>query len=162
MSKIKDILNDKNTILVFDIDGVLALMEWGEYNHFGQTDEEWTKMYQDNNLNYYTEECVSKRMQDFLKDKDKSKLYVITKAYSENEWKDKINFANKFYNIPKEHVFYVDSNNKKADVLIDIAKKYKEIDEHHIAIIDDTVEVLNDVKAKTHYTTIHISSFLDL
>ena len=39
MSKIREIINDENSILVFDIDGVLATMEWGEYNHFAHTEE---------------------------------------------------------------------------------------------------------------------------
>ena len=32
-SKIKDILNDNESILVFDVDGVLSLLEFGEYIH---------------------------------------------------------------------------------------------------------------------------------
>ena len=42
-SKIKDILNDNESILVFDVDGVLALLEFGEYNHYIYDDETWDK-----------------------------------------------------------------------------------------------------------------------
>ncbi len=161
MSKIREILNDNNSVLVFDIDGVLATMEWGEYNHFAHTEEEWANMYKTEGTYYYTKEFACKRMQEFLKDKDKSRVYVITKAYSDNEWKDKINFSYECYNIPKDHVFYVDDNAKKVDVLNEIRKKHPEVDEHHIVMIDDTTEVLNSVRDNTDYTTAHISSFLN-
>ena len=77
MSKIKELLKDKESVLVFDIDGVLALMEWGEYNHYNDNDEEWNKMCAEG-INTYTENKVSKKMQDFLKNKDMNRIYVIT------------------------------------------------------------------------------------
>ena len=43
MSKIQELLNSDDTILVFDIDGVLARMEFGEYNHYYSSDEDWSK-----------------------------------------------------------------------------------------------------------------------
>ncbi len=162
MSKIQELLNDKNSVIAFDIDGVLATMEWGEYNHFGQDDDEWSKMYEDEGVNYYTEKAVCKRMQRFLEGKDKSKMYVITKAYNDNEGKDKTNFAYNFYGIPRENVFYVDSNIGKVDYLIEIKSRHPEVDDHHVIIVDDTVEVLSAVMLKTGFTTVHISSFLDM
>ena len=33
MSKIKEILDSEKSIIVFDVDGVLAPIEYGEYNH---------------------------------------------------------------------------------------------------------------------------------
>lgn len=160
MSKIKEVLNDDESVLVFDIDGVLAVMEWGEYTHYGEDDETWTKMYE-NNTNFYTEDFVCKRMQEFLKDKDKSKIYVITKAFCKNEEEDKKNFVNTFYGIPKEHVYAVKNNLDKTGVLINIKKEYPGLSEHKLVMIDDTVEVLTDIMEKTGFSTAHISSFLD-
>ena len=40
-SEIKDILNDKESVLVFDVDGVLALLEFGCNNHYIYDDEIW-------------------------------------------------------------------------------------------------------------------------
>ena len=126
MSKIREILNDKESVLVFDVDGVLALFEWGEHNHYADDDESWAKMYEAGGT-YYTEKFVIKKMQEFLKDKDKSRIYVITKAFNDNEADDKRNFVNKFYGIPKDHVYYVTDNNDKAKVLCEIKKGYKEL-----------------------------------
>ena len=33
-SKIKDLFADAKTIYIFDVDGVLARLELGEYNHY--------------------------------------------------------------------------------------------------------------------------------
>ena len=65
MSKIKTLLNDNETILVFDIDGVLALLEFGEHNHFDDNEEEWFNECA-KGINHYTEDKVIKKMQKFL------------------------------------------------------------------------------------------------
>ena len=64
MSKIKELLNDKESVLVFDVDGVLALLELGEYNHFSLNDEEWFKECE-RGINYYTENKVINKMKNF-------------------------------------------------------------------------------------------------
>ena len=49
MSEIKNIF--------WDVDGVLAIMEWGEYNHYGEDDETWTKMYSEGTFLYTEKRC---------------------------------------------------------------------------------------------------------
>ncbi len=160
MSKIKEILNDKDSVLVFDVDGVLAIMEWGEYNHYGEDDETWTNMYKEGTY-LYTEKYVSKRMQKFLEDKDKSRIYVISKVFTEHELEDKKAFLEKYYNIDRNHVYSVRNNPEKIDILNDIKEKHPEIDDHHLVMIDDTVDILTGVMVRTNYSTAHVSSFLD-
>ena len=160
MNKIREILNDDESVLVFDVDGVLAVMEWGEYTHFIASDEVWSNMYE-TQMEYYTEEYVSKTMQDFIKTKDLSRLYVITKAYSENEADDKKNFLNKYYGILKDHVYYVGSNLDKRGKLIEIKNIYPDLPDRKLVMIDDTVEVLSDIMDNTPYSTAHVSTFLD-
>ena len=43
MNRIKELLNDEESVLVFDVDGVLAVLEFGERNHYYFSDEEWDK-----------------------------------------------------------------------------------------------------------------------
>ena len=43
MSKIKEVLENKDSVIAFDVDGVLAPIEYGEYNHYYANDEEWQK-----------------------------------------------------------------------------------------------------------------------
>lgn len=161
MSRIKELIKDKDSVLVFDVDGVLALMEWGGYNHYELNDEDWAKECE-NGVNYYTEDKVSSKMQNFLKNKDMSRIYVITTVKNSNEGEFKREFVNKYYNIPKENVFYVEDNMKKLEKLEQIKQKYPELEDYKIVMIEDTVKILNAIMEKTNYSTAHISSFLDI
>jgi hypothetical protein len=41
MSKIEEILENKDSVIAFDVDGVLAPIEYGEYNHYYADDNIW-------------------------------------------------------------------------------------------------------------------------
>lgn len=161
MNKIKELLNDKDSVLVFDVDGVLAVLEFGERNHYYFSDEEWDKFVNDGN-NTYTEDKVSKKMQQFLKDKDKKRVYVITAIGVNKEGEYKKEYVEKYYGILPQNVYYVDRNNDKTSKLIEIRKNHPEVDDSKIIMIDDTPDILTDVQLKTDYSTAHISSFLDI
>jgi len=161
MSKIKELLKDKNSVLVFDIDGVLAILEFGEYNHYYASDADWDDFVNgDNNL--YTEDKVSKKMQEFLNTLDKSRVYVITAIGVNKEGEYKKDFVNKYYGISKDNVYFVDRSNNKMDALNEIRKKHPEIEDYQLIMIDDTPDVLTDVQLKSKYSTAHVSSFLDI
>lgn len=161
MSKINELLKDKNNVLVFDVDGVLAKMEWGEHNHYELDDDAWTQICEAG-TNCYTQACVCKKMQNFLSDKNMDKIYVITKVGNNNEWSFKKEFANKYYNIPQENVYFVEKDSDKKTKLAQIKQKYQDLDDYQIVMIDDTVTVLNDIMEKTNFSTVHVSSFLDI
>jgi hypothetical protein len=161
MSKIKELIKDDNTVLVFDIDGVLSILEWGEYNHYKITDDEWNQACAAG-INLYTEERVSKKMQDFLRHKNMNRIYAITKVYDNNEIEFKKDFVNKYYNFFKENVFGVKKNTEKKNILFKIKENYPELENNQIVMIDDTIEILNDVMENTNFSTVHISSFLDI
>ena len=161
MSKIKEILNDNNSVLVFDVDGVLAIPEFGEYNHYVLTDEEWDKAV-DEGKNFYTADKVCHKIQNFLSNKNMDNIYVISTVSSSKEEDFKKDFAHKYYNIQKENVFGVSNNNEKTNKLIEIKEMHPTLEDHQIAMIEDTVIILNDIMRKTNFTTVHISSFLDI
>ena len=131
MSKIKELLRENDNVLVFDMDGVLAVMEWGEYNHFADTDDEWIKTHNHHTgTSIYTEQYVSKRMQNYLKDKNMNDVYVISKAYTDPERESKIDFSYNYYGIPKDHVLFVEKNEDKVGVLEGIIKLYPNVPKH--------------------------------
>ena len=161
MSKIIELINEKDTILVFDVDGVLAKMEWGKYNHYELTDEEWIKMCEAGE-NAYTQERVFKKMQDFLKNRNMDRIYVITKVGSYKEGEFKKEFVSKYYNISPQNVYCVEKDIEKKIKLFEIKEKYQELEDFQVVMIDDTVNVLNDIMENTGFSTVHISSFLDI
>ncbi len=160
MNKIKELLKDKNSVLVFDIDGVLAVLEFGKYNHYYASDEDWDKFVEDNNL--YTEDKVSKKMQQFLKDKDMNKVYVITAIGVNKEGECKKEYLKKYYNIHLDNIYFVNKNRDKTKELIKIRELNDNVDDEHIIMIDDTPEILSDIQDNTNFSTAHISSFLDI
>ncbi|MBR7037101.1 hypothetical protein IKI14_04495 [bacterium] len=119
MSKIRKLLQDKDSVLVFDVDGVLAVMEFGEYNHYTLDDE---KRYEANisGKNFYTKEKVSKKMQDFLIKKNMQRVYVVTKAASVEEFNNKKCFVNENYGINVENVYRVEKEIEKKEKLGEI------------------------------------------
>jgi soluble P-type ATPase len=161
MSKIKELLNNPETVLAFDMDGVLSTLEFGEYNHYEMTDAEWAEANKEE-VNYYTEDKVIKKIQNYLKTRDMNNIYVISKTYTPNETKCKIDFLTKNYNIKENNIFFVDENEEKADILKQIRERYPDKEDYQIGMVEDTVDVLNDIMEKTNFSTIHISSFIDL
>ena len=161
MSKIKNLLQDKDSVLVFDVDGVLAVMEFGEYNHYIHDEEEWYKANISENF-FYTKEKVSKKMQDFLSKKDKQRVYVVTKAASIEEFNNKKCFVNENYGIKVDNVYWVEKEIEKKEKLKEIKWIYKTLPDYKLIIVDDSVSILNDVIDSTKFSTAHISSFLDL
>ena len=133
MSKIKELINDKNNILVFDVDGVLATMEWGVYNHYELNDDDWTKLCE-NGENGYNQNCVIKKMQEFLSDKNMDKIYVITKVGNNNEGNFKKEFVNKYYKIPQENVYFVEKDSEKKTRLAQIKEKYPDMEDYQIVL----------------------------
>lgn len=161
MSKIKDLINDEKNILVFDVDGVLSTLEWGAHNHYAMNDDAWNIACAEG-MNAYNEERVIKKMQDFLRKRNNKKIYVITTIGHNNEGEFKKDFVNKYYNIPRENVYYVKDNMEKKEKLKEIRKLYPELEDYRIIMVDDTVDILNDIMENTNYSTVHISSFLDI
>ena len=159
MSKIQELIHDDSTILVFDVDGVLAKMEYGEYNHYALDDEAWTNAIL-NGESFYHEDDVIDSMKKFIESKNLDNIYVCTKAFSEEEGKMKSDFINKYYNIKNDHIFYVNDNKEKLEIMHKIKELNPSIPDNHIAMIDDTVEVLNYIMDNSNYATIHISSFM--
>lgn len=161
MSKIKELLTNENSVLVFDIDGVLAVLEWGEHTHFVGDEADWDSLCE-KGINTYTQERVSPKMQKFLEPKNKANVYVITMAYNENEKEFKKEYAKKYYNIPKENVYCVEKNRQKTETLKKIKEKYPNLEDRYLIMIDDTTEILDDIMTRTNFSTAHISSFLDI
>lgn len=161
MSLIRGLLRDKESVLVFDVDGVLAIMEFGKRHHYSDSDEEWNRKCS-KGMNAYNDDKVSSKMQKFLRSRDMTRIYVITAVGTENEKEFKQRFVERFYNIQKENVYCVEHNSQKINELKKIKAQYPELEDSQIIMIDDTVEILTDIMENTDFSTAHISSFLDI
>lgn len=157
-SKIKDLLENPQSVFVFDVDGVLAPIEYGEYNHYFYDDEKWATYLKTENP--YQKVRPFKTMQEFIKKLNKENVYVITKVMNDLETEYKKDFVLKNYQIDQTHLFAVSNENDKVIILTEIKKRYPHLKDKYLIMIDDTVNVLNNVMEKSAFSTIHISSFL--
>ena len=156
--KMMDYLLEKETITVFDIDGVLAVYEFGDCRH-GVDDKTWEDSFaEDNNL--YTQAAPIPKLQEFVKRKGTDNVYVCSQA-SLHEQKPKLDFVKDNYGIPEDHVFFVVNKTEKVNVLR-LLKESRNVQECRIALVEDTVKTLDSILQCGDYVTVHISSFFDV
>lgn len=158
-SKINELFNDNKTVYVFDVDGVLAPIEYGEYTHYYYNDEEWAKALINND--FYAQTKPFKVMQNFINKLIIDNVYVVTKVMNEIEYKQKINYLEKNYGIKPANIRRVYSDNEKLTALLEIKKTYSQLEDKYIVMIDDTVNVLNHIMDNSSFSTVHVSSFFN-
>lgn len=155
MSKIMDFLLQPDTIIFFDVDGVLAPYEFGKLRHcIG--DYEW-KQRLEAGEDLYSMISPIKLLQAFIKRKGTDNIYVCSKAAPE-EYESKKKFCHEGYGIPMDHIFLTSSKKTKVSILKKFAKD-RMIPEEKIAMVEDTVETLDMIGLYSHCATVHISSF---
>lgn len=155
--KMIDYLMEKETIVVFDIDGVLAVYEFGDCRH-GVDDEVWNKSFKLDD-NPYIHAASIPKLQEFIIKKGIDNVFVCSQALS-HERAPKLNFVKDNYGISEDHVFFVEDKLVKVNVLR-FLKESKNVPECRVAIVEDTVKTLDNIMQCGDYVTVHISSFFD-
>lgn len=157
MSQILDYLLEPETAVVFDIDGVLAVYEFGELCHSACPDDEW-ESYVRTHDPYATSRPV-RQIQRFVREKGPERVWACSQA-SEFEAKGKRDFVLRNYDIAPDHVAIVPDKAAKVDFLRQLARGLG-VEERRVALVEDTVKTLDLVCASSDCTTVHVSSFFD-
>ena len=155
--KLIEELTSNGMVVVFDVDGVLAPYEWGLRKHC-MSDKEWTSILE-SGVDMYSHVKPIKCMQDFIKNKRIEDVYICSKS-EKAEYESKKNFCIREYGIPQEHVKLVEHKSDKVLFLDELLEKLNTFPEK-IAIVEDTVETLNEIANTRHYYTVHVSSFFE-
>lgn len=158
-SRIQELFLDPQSVFVFDVDGVLAPLEYGVFNHYELDDDAWGESLK-NGKNPYMSVSPFEVMQKFIQTLNIDRVYVITKVMNELELEYKKEFLKFNYGILESHVFSVYDDDHKVQVLNFIYQKYPSLPFKNLIMIEDSVEVLNHIMVKTKFSTVHISSFL--
>lgn len=156
--KMIDFLREPETVVVFDVDGVLASYEFGDLHH-GVNDETWEKSFEDFKHNPYCKAVPLPVLQEFIFSKGINNVYVCSKA-SQAEEVPKTIFIESNYGIPSDHIFFVPHESEKKHILKRI-RCIKNVNECQVAIVEDTVKTLDDILSFGGFTTVHITSFFD-
>lgn len=157
MNTLMGYLLQTDTVIFFDVDGVLAPYEFGANKHCID-DEEWDRKMTAGEDMYSTVSPI-RLFQNFIERKGTENVYVCSKASTE-EWDSKLKFCYDGYGIPKDHIIRTSSKPEKVEVLKNFAKKHN-IPENKIAMVEDTTETLDMIFNNTDCATVHVSSFLD-
>ena len=159
ISKIKEVLDSDKSVIAFDVDGVLAPIEYGEYTHYYADDLLWAEEIE-NGTDFYKDVRVVKELKKYIDSKDINRIYVITKVMNEKEFIQKLEFLKNSYGILEDHCYMVYKDFDKLNKLEEIRKLYPDLEDKDIAIVDDTVDILSYVMQNSKYSTVHISTFL--
>jgi hypothetical protein len=157
MTKAIENLLRPDVVAVFDCDGVLCVYEMGEHNHVAVSNDKWAD-YIEKEHPYDTAMPVS-QIQKFVCDKGTDKVYVCSKAFTDEERRQKLNFVMREYGISESHVKFVETADEKIDYLKQIANEVCNGEENRVAMIEDTVATIDAIYENSDFLTIHVSSF---
>lgn len=144
--------------VVLDIDGTLAVYEFGDSKHSACNNMYWEDFVKEQHP--YDNIPAVPQLQSFVRDKAKTEqgrnnLFVCSVS-EEYERENKKSFVNRNYpEIPDSNIIFVNTKQEKLDVLHNINKTKAQ----DIAIVDDTVKTLDNIFENSDYYTIHVSSF---
>lgn len=156
MSEMLDFLAEEETRVVFDIDGVLAIYEFG-LSHSACPDDEWQDYIRTNDP--YATMRPAWQFQRFIERKRPECVYACSVG-EPYEAECKRAFVLRNYAIPEENILIVSNKQEKLDSLRRIQQQTG-LPEQRIALVEDTVKTLNMVYETTDFTTVHVSSFFD-
>lgn len=154
MSKLVDYLLEPQTAVVFDIDGVLAVYEFGELSHSACPDGDW-EAYVRAHDPYASSRPVA-QIQEFIRQKGPARTYACSVA-ADYEAAGKRDFVLANYAIEPDHVRMVSAKAKKIAFLDEVAQALS-LPRRRVALVEDTVATL-DLACERGFTTVHVSSF---
>ena len=155
MTKLLDYLAEPETAIVFDIDGVLAVYEFGELSHSACPDDEWEAFVRERDP--YGHARPVSQIQRFIERKGPERVFACSVA-EDYEADGKRDFVLRCYGIPADHVRIVSAKPEKLAYLEEVRESLALAPER-VALVEDTVGTLNLVYETTGFTTVHVSSF---
>lgn len=157
--KIKEIVTDPDTVLVFDIDGTLAKYEFGDRNHNACPDSRWQEYIRNNKP--YESIGTAEIFRPIIQGKP-DHIFVCSIVGGIDEINQKTEFLKKnFPEIPASNIYFVGTEDDKLISLFVIQNQFENKPAEDVFMIDDSCSVLNCIQKKSDFGTIHISSFLD-
>ncbi|MCI7437796.1 MAG: hypothetical protein MSA61_01020 [Coriobacteriaceae bacterium] len=157
MTKLMEYLLDPQTAVVFDIDGVLAVYEFGELSHSACPDEEWEDFVRTHDP--YARSRPISQIKRFIDDRGVDRVWACSQA-SDVEAPGKRAFVMRCYGLAPSHVATVAHKAEKVEFLRRLAHELN-VPERRVAIVEDTVRTLDLIGRETGCVTVHVSSFFD-
>ena len=154
MTRAIDFLMEPGTIVVFDIDGVLAPYEFTPRCHSVIDDDEWFELVRTGDP--YGSLPPVKLIQRMIAEKGRDDVYACSVS-SPDEYVGKQRFVERNYDIDPAHIRFVDAKGEKLGALRAIAAE-RNVPEAQVAMVEDTVKTLDAIARVSDIATIHVSS----
>ena len=107
-------MHEKDTVVLFDIDGTLTSYSYGEYHAHHELD--YTPEFMD--VNIYSDCRRLDPIYDYIKDHGTDRVFCISREpHGHEEWKS--DMVKRLYGIPKDHCYYTldpDEKDRKSVV----------------------------------------------
>ena len=155
MSRLLEYLLEDETAVVFDIDGVLAVYEFGECGHTACPDEQWEEYVK--SCDPYAHVPAVSQIQRFVSRKRADRVFACSVA-QDFEAPGKLRFVKDNYAIDPANVRLVSDKAHKLAYLQEVADNLH-LSQKRVALVEDTVKTLDLVASTTDFTTVHVSTF---
>lgn len=153
-----DLLVDKNSILMFDIDGVLCKYWFKDYNTKCFEDIHWARM--NVSCDMYAHAERTHLFDDIIEKWDAEKLYTLSTATSSFEQRNKIHLIKReFPKFKDENILFVGDDKYKVGVMSEFWRKYPK---HDVILIEDSASILASVVSanNSHIKCYLVSDFI--
>lgn len=159
-SPILELMSRPDTAVVFDIDGVLAIYEFGSAERPGHSaccDDDWETFVRENDP--YRDAKPIAAIQRFISERaavDPSLLFACSVA-DDYEEAGKVAFVERHYAIPHDNITMVRKKDDKIAFLEYLAIR-SGLDRRNIVLVEDTTKTLDAADA-AGFSTCHVTSF---
>ena len=136
----------KDSVVVFDMDGVLNKFDFSTLNIKIVPDHEWAKMNMIEDAYRYVQK--TNIFSDLIGSKNTDDVYVLSAALTSFEQANKMRFLNREYpNIKNSNMMFVGETRFKIDILKGLREILDNTGKSHVDIvmIEDSMSVLLDV-----------------
>lgn len=147
---LEQILKNKDTVYIFDIDGTLT-----DFNYDTRAFSEQVESPTD-----YKRVRPLKTLQEFISKLNIDNVYTCSRSIFPEERRSKSEFLLENYQIKPENIFYVEHNKDKISVIKKVWEKTG-IDSELVLVVEDNPSILDHITLETNFSNMHISYFID-
>lgn len=157
MSKVWDILNEHDTVVLFDVDGTLTSYSYGEYHAHHELD--FTPEFRD--VNIYADCKRLLPMYNYIRRHGVDRIFCISKEpHGHETWKSEM--LEHLYGIPANHCYYTLDSAEKPDIAKRIVgEHFGELPADRVVCVDDNDETLALYMKHTEFCTAHPMIFME-
>ncbi|MBQ7558025.1 MAG: hypothetical protein IJT00_08170 [Lachnospiraceae bacterium] len=157
MGRVWDILQEKDTVVLFDVDGTLTSYSYGEYHAHHELD--FTPGFRD--VNIYADCRRLTPLWEYIGEHGTERIFCISmEPHGHEAWKSEM--LMRLYGIPGDHCFYTTDPDEKpliAKRIIDTW--FPGISPRKVVCVDDNDVTLGRYMKETGFCTAHPMIFME-